>query len=688
MRPLNHLQTANMNKNFTSTLFFLSFILFSHFSVIGQNNGNAIQFGKSKLEKIKCATTENEQKLRELYPNRNSDTQFENWLAPKIEAIKANRLASRQNDNSILNVITIPVVVHVIHNGDGLGVNENITDAQILSQIAVLNQDFGRIAGTPGFNTNPVGVDTEIQFCMAQRDPNGLFTTGINRYNLGSEASWEMDEINEEIKPQTQWNPNEYLNIWVVNKVALKFFGIEIGEILGYAQFPSGSGLEGLEEGTGPANTDGVVIGHRYFGSSDIYPAGTYFAPNDKGRTTTHEVGHYLGLRHIWGDGNCDADDYCEDTPRASAANSGCSVGMDSCPSFPGLDMVENYMDYSDDACMNVFTQDQKDRMTAVLTNAQRRATLGASLGCQPGQTYDNDGSLDILDLNLAECGTTLSPSLRLTNIGNNTISSAEITYNTDGNNDLTFNWNGTLTNGQNAIINLPSLTTNAGNHTFNASVTSVNGVNDDNELNSTKSQNFDVVLANTEQITITILTDDYGDETTWVLLDSNNNEIASGGPYEDNTEYNETIAVLDNECYTFTIFDEFEDGICCEYGIGIYEIKTFENEIIVSGGEFGASESRTFGIDQNLSTNENSFSNGIKIYPNPVSSQLNITISDEIGLPNQFTVYNSLGQIIENKKVNSNSDLTVNTATYSSGVYFIKIIKEDQSTVIRFIKN
>ncbi|HBI02293.1 MAG TPA: M43 family zinc metalloprotease [Flavobacterium sp.] len=677
-----------MNKNFTSTLFFLSFVLFSHFSVIGQNNGNAIQFGKSKLEKIKCATTENEQKLRELYPNRNSDTQFENWLAPKIEAIKANRLASRQNDNSILNVITIPVVVHVIHNGDGLGVNENITDAQILSQIAVLNQDFGRIAGTPGFNTNPVGVDTEIQFCMAQRDPNGLFTTGINRYNLGSEASWEMDEINEEIKPQTQWNPNEYLNIWVVNKVALKFFGFEIGEILGYAQFPSGSGLEGLEEGTGPANTDGVVIGHRYFGSSDIYPAGTYFAPNDKGRTTTHEVGHYLGLRHIWGDGNCDADDYCEDTPRASAANSGCSVGMDSCPSFPGLDMVENYMDYSDDACMNVFTQDQKDRMTAVLTNAQRRATLGASLGCQPGQTYDNDGSLDILDLNLAECGTTLSPSLRLTNIGNNTISSAEITYNTDGNNDLTFNWNGTLTNGQNAIINLPSLTTNAGNNTFNASVTSVNGVNDDNELNSTKSQNFDVVLANTEQITITILTDDYGDETTWVLLDSNNNEIASGGPYEDNTEYNETIAVLDNECYTFTIFDEFEDGICCEYGIGIYEIKTFENEIIVSGGEFGASESRTFGIDQNLSTNENSFSNGIKIYPNPVSSQLNITISDEIGLPNQFTVYNSLGQIIENKKVNSNSDLTVNTATYSSGVYFIKIIKEDQSTVIRFIKN
>lgn len=682
-----------MNKNFTLAIFSVSFILLSQLSVIAQNNRNATQFGKSKLEKIRCATTENEQKLRELYPNRNSEAQFENWLAPKIEAIKANRLASRQNDNSTLNVVTIPVVVHVIHNGDGLGVNENITDEQILSQIAVLNQDFGRIAGTPGFNTNPVGVDTEIQFCMAQRDPNGLFTTGINRYNLGSEASWEMDQINSQIKPQTQWNPDEYLNIWVVNRIIVTFFGFEIGEVLGYAQFPSGSGLEGLEEGTGPANTDGVVIGHRYFGSSDIYPSGTYSAPNDKGRTTTHEIGHFFGLRHIWGDAGfgqngCNVDDYCEDTPRTSAANSGCSIGVDSCPAFPGLDMVENYMDYSDDACMNVFTQDQKDRMIAVLANAQRRATLSTSLGCQPGQTFDNDGSLDILNLNLANCGATLSPELRLTNIGNNTISSAEIIYNINGNNDLTFNWSGTLSNGQSATVNLPTLSANTGNNVFNATVTTINGGPDDNELNSTKNQSFDVVLANTEEITISILTDDYGDETTWILKDSNDNEVASGGPYEDNSENTVTFSVLNNECYTFTIFDDFEDGICCSYGIGNYEIKTSDNEIIISGGEFGASESKSFGIDQNLSTNENIFSNGIKLYPNPVSSQLNISVSDEIGLPNQFTIYNSLGQIIENKKITSTSDLTVNTASYSSGVYFIKIIKEDQSTIIRFIKN
>ncbi len=684
-----------MNKKFTSPLFFLSIVLLAFSTANGQttNNGNATQFGKIKLEKIRCATTENEQKLRELYPNRSNNEQFENWLAPKIEAIKANRLAARENNNSVSNIITIPVVVHVIHNGDALGANENITDAQILSQITVLNQDFGRLPGTPGFNTNPVGADTEIQFCMAQRDPNGLFTTGINRYNLGSEASWEMDQINSQLKPQTQWNPNEYLNIWVVNRIVFTFWGFELGEILGYAQFPSGSGLEGLEEGTGPANTDGVVIGHRYFGSSDIYPAGTYSAPNDKGRTTTHEVGHFLGLRHIWGDAGfgqdgCSVDDYCEDTPRTADANSGCSVGIDSCPSFPGLDMVENYMDYSDDACMNVFTQDQKNRMIAVLTNAQRRATLGSSLACQPGQTFDNDGSLEILNLNLANCGTSLTPSLQLTNIGNNTITAAEITYNINEGSNLVFNWNGTLSNGQNTIINLPTLSANTGNNVFNVAITALNGGIDENELNNTRNQTFDVTLANTEEITITILTDDYGDETTWTLRNSNNIVIASGGPYESNTEYTETIPVLNNECYTFTIFDEYEDGICCSYGVGSYEIKTIENELIISGGEFGASESKTFGINQNLSTIENSFSNGIKLYPNPVNTQLNINVADEIGLPNQFIIYNSLGQLIDSKKISSTSDLSVNTSSYSSGVYFIKIIKDEQSTVIRFLKN
>ena len=677
-----------MNRNFTSAIIFLSLVLLSFFNVNGQNKEKHTQFGKIKLEKIKCATTENEEKLRELYPNRSNDEQFENWLAPKIEAIKANRLASKQNDNSISNSITIPVVVHIIHNGDAIGANENITDAQILSQITVLNQDFGRIAGTPGFNTNPVGADTEIQFCMAQRDANGLFTTGIIRHNLGSEANWEMDNINEQIKPQTQWNPNEYLNIWVVNKIVITFFGFELGEILGYAQFPSGSGLQGLEEGTGPANTDGVVVGHKYFGSSDIYPAGTYSSPNDKGRTTTHEVGHYLGLRHIWGDGGCTVDDFCEDTPRASAANSGCTIGIDSCPAFPGLDMVQNYMDYSDDACMNVFTNNQKDRMVAVITNAQRRATLATSLGCQAGQTFDNDGSLDILNLNLVNCATTLSPSLRLTNVGNNTISSAEITYNIDGNDNAIFTWTGSLSNGQNTTINLPTLTTNVGNHDFNASITALNGDGDENSLNSVRSQNFVTVLVNTTQIIVTILTDDYGDETSWTLTDSSNNEIASGGSYGDSTEYSQTISVSNNECYTFTIVDEFEDGMCCSWGEGSYEIKTIENETIASGGEFGAMETKTFGIDQNLNTADYSLTNGIKLYPNPVNSQLNITVSAEIGLPTQFSIYNSLGQLIEFKKINAAADLTVNTSAYSAGVYFMKISKENQSTVIRFIKN
>ena len=152
------------------------------------------------------------------------------------------------------------------------------------------------------------------------------------------------------------WNTSEYLNMWVCN------IG---GGILGYAQFPGGE-----------AATDGVVMGHQYFGSSD---KGTDFylsAPFDKGRTTTHEVGHFLNLRHIWGDGGCGVDDFVEDTPESDGSNFGCATTHESCGS---LDMVQNFMDYSDDACMNLFTIGQKNRMRAVLEEGGVRNELALS---------------------------------------------------------------------------------------------------------------------------------------------------------------------------------------------------------------------------------------------------------------------------------------------------------------------
>lgn len=270
------------------------------------------------------------------------------------------------------NIKRIPVVVHIIHNGEPIGTGANISYEQVVSQIEVLNEDFRKKAGTNGFNTHPAGVDTQIEFYLATKDPDGniLSEPGVDRFN-GGRASWPKgsvrNPIDELIKPVTIWNPNAYFNIWTVN-----FGGFVSRSLLGYAQFPSNSNLQGLDADGGSAETDGVVVGYKYFGSSEKGNFPDLIAPYDLGRTTTHEVGHWLGLRHIWGDGDCLADDYCIDTPRAEAPNNTCTENI-SCNS---KDMIENYMDYTSDGCMNIFTQDQKSRMQTVLQNSPRRKEL------------------------------------------------------------------------------------------------------------------------------------------------------------------------------------------------------------------------------------------------------------------------------------------------------------------------
>ena len=267
------------------------------------------------------------------------------------------------------DVYRIPVVVHVVHNGEAVGTGANISEAQVISQIEVLNEDFRRKEGSNGYNS--LGVDTQIEFFLATADPDGniLEEPGIHRFDGGLRV-WPTglaSIIDTRLKPETIWDPTRYFNIWTVN------FGGFVGRnLLGYAQFPSGSGLAGLEEDGGAAETDGVVVGYKYFGSAE---KGDFPGLNETynlGRTCTHEVGHWFGLRHIWGDGDCTVDDFCEDTPRAAEPNYSCTANM-SCGS---IDMIENYMDYTENRCVSIFTQDQKDRMIQVLENSPRRNSL------------------------------------------------------------------------------------------------------------------------------------------------------------------------------------------------------------------------------------------------------------------------------------------------------------------------
>ena len=250
-------------------------------------------------------------------------------------------------------VITIPVVFHVLYANS----TQNISDAQIQSQLDILNEDFRRTNSDQDNVWESVAADTEIEFCLASFDPDGAPTNGILRVPTSVSSFGSNDAMKFSSQGGSDaWPASDYLNYWVCNLS---------GGLLGYAQFPGGS-----------AATDGVVCGYQYTGN-----IGTASAPFDLGRTGTHEVGHWLNLRHIWGDGPCGADDFVSDTPESDGANYGCALGHTSCGT---TDMVQNYMDYSDDACMNVFTEGQKQRMRALFATGGARASILDSEGCSP----------------------------------------------------------------------------------------------------------------------------------------------------------------------------------------------------------------------------------------------------------------------------------------------------------------
>ena len=201
-----------------------------------------------------CATMEADAALRAKYPSLGTLAEFETRMQQAIIA-QRNNIDMRGPDV----VLTIPIIVHVVSNGEPVGSGSNISLAQVMSQIDVLNEDYRRTGA--GANNHPAGADVEIVFAPAVVDPQGnpLPEPGIHRVN-GNHASWDRDQIEQTLKPNTIWDPNRYFNMWTVN------FGGDAANLLGYAQFPSLSGLSGLEQNGGPAQTDGVVIRYQSYG--------------------------------------------------------------------------------------------------------------------------------------------------------------------------------------------------------------------------------------------------------------------------------------------------------------------------------------------------------------------------------------------------------------------------------------
>lgn len=268
------------------------------------------------MEILNHQLNENPGLYQRMYNIEKHSWQFAQNLRPGNGNGNGNNGGGDGGDGDRLGTINIPVYVYVIYANN----SQNISDSQVNSQISVLNADFNDV--------NPLyadrGADVDINFTLATIDRQA-----------NSTSKWVTNDAVKSVYPA---QPG-HLTIWVAN------IG---GGILGYAQFPGGS-----------ASTDGVVVSPQYFGTT-----GTAQSPFDGGRTATHEVGHWLNLRHIWGDGRCNRDDFISDTPKSDRPNYGCPGSVTHCRS---VDLVENYMDYTDDDCMGLFTEGQKTPMRAVL---------------------------------------------------------------------------------------------------------------------------------------------------------------------------------------------------------------------------------------------------------------------------------------------------------------------------------
>lgn len=269
-------------------------------------------------------------------------------------------------------IYRIPVVVHVIHFGEPLGAGHNLSKERIAGQIKLLSDDYRRREGTRGFNNHPDGGDARIEFVFAQSAPNGAATDGIVRVNAKAiNNPVEENRLFDYFAYYSYWDPERYLNIWTMPLPGAT------DVVLGMATGPE-TDLPGAElfiPGE-PFQAEGVLINSEHFGESDLH------SEHNLGRTLTHEVGHYLGLLHTWGGGDCNSNDFCDDTPPVSKPVMGCSSGTElACDGQPV--MFENYMNYTFDRCMNAFTNDQIGRMHYVLENSPRRTSLLDSPGLE-----------------------------------------------------------------------------------------------------------------------------------------------------------------------------------------------------------------------------------------------------------------------------------------------------------------
>lgn len=461
---------------------------------LGLSTGvNAQQLKKGKPgetlsvpDKRTCGTIDHHEYLKQTRPGY--EKSFIDYNKMIEEYMSNPSVMKNATPNS---VITIPVVIHVVYKTAG----ENISDAQAQSQFQVLNDDFQRHNAdtTIGSAFYSVAGRVNFQFCLAQRDPNGNATTGIVHKQTTKASFGTNDDVKSSATGgDDPWDVTKYVNIWVCNLGT---------QLLGYGEFPTNQ----------ISQTWGLVLNYTCTGTT-----GTATAPYNKGRTGTHEFGHCFNLYHIWGDDGtgCTGSDQCSDTPNQAGENYGCPSlpHTDACsPSAPGV-MCMNYMDYTDDACMSMFTAQQCARMLAVVSNAPWNV-LQSSNGCLPVNLANNDAGISMVNAPSGSgCAGSFVPKVTIKNYGANNLTSCTINYKVDAGSVSTYNWTGNLASLATQQVTLPAITVTAGTHTFTSYTSNPNGSADATASNDQSSGSFTAVAS----VAGTALPYSYGFEGTF----------------------------------------------------------------------------------------------------------------------------------------------------------------------------
>ena len=469
------------------------------------------------------------------------------------------------------SIWTLPVVVHVYHLGSPVGTDENISDAQILSAIAALNDDFRKVAGSAGDGN---GVDVGVEFVLAQRDPDGAPSSGIVRLNAstipgfaehGIASASEYPGVDEvAVKDVSAWSRNDYINVFVVP------------EINGN---DGGGGVQGFAF-VGPTGDvrDGITVLYNAFGTE-----GTLKPGREMNRTLTHEMGHYLSLLHpFWNTASCTnagdclaTGDLVCDTP-PTLENGSCVEA--SCPGA----LIENYMDYAPTSCRNMFTEGQRDRMRTCLATVR-------------SQLLQSDGGIPVVDQDfqlqpLGEyevCSAIWEPQLTVLNQGTTEMQGGEIRWSINGEAKPPVGFNAALLPGQSTTVFMPPTPLPVDTSEWIFSVRLANGGLDDYNVNDSLVER--VHRSSGEAWTLTFTTDFFGLDLGWSVTDSAGNQVWGRDDYPIGSATYIEQGCLQEGCYILELTDADGDGF--SFGGGMLlknEVGDTLAQVTAEDGNFG----------------------------------------------------------------------------------------------------